>query len=281
MSKSGGRSEYVRAQLAENVDLGGGNFVLRFRDCEFLKSARAGQFVMLRAEDWGSDPLLPRAFSLLSVSPDGVADILIKAAGKASAMLQQALPGARFGLLGPLGNGFSDPSGSRPTWLVAGGVGLAPLLMVANRAMTLGYADQLTMFYGGRTQHDLVLADEIKSTGVRIVHATEDGSVGHRGFVTLPLIHRLQEGAKPHLPSEQPVIFACGPDPMLFAVAKIAKARSLECYLSLEGEMACGIGACLVCAVPCNGPKPYQYACVSGPVFSLDVLRGYGESEVL
>ncbi len=268
---------YRRCELAENVELGGGNYILRFGGCDFLRAATPGQFVMLRALDWGTDPLLPRAFSLLSVSADGVADILVKAAGKASRLLERVLPGSAFGILGPLGHGFEDPAAGREQWLIAGGVGFAPLYMVALRANELGRQADTTMFYGGRGAIDLVCLDRLDATGVRCVFATEDGSRGTRGYVTEPLNAALdaRDGA-----ARPPVLLACGPDPMLEAVASLAHRRKLECFLSLEGEMACGIGACLVCAVPCRGEKPYQYACVQGPVFDLAELQGrYAEAE--
>jgi dihydroorotate dehydrogenase electron transfer subunit len=274
-----GSSQYRLATLAENLVLSGDSFVLRFEGCDFLARARPGQFVMLRGEDWGSDPILPRAFSLLEVTPGGRAEILAKAAGKASGLLQRALPGARFSLLGPLGNGFADPTGDRDQWLVAGGVGLAPLYMLARRAAAFGVAHRMTMFYGGRTADDLVLLERVAATGAELMLATENGSRGQRGFVTAAL-----EAALDRRPvaSDSPLLVACGPDSMLEAVAHIARTRRLDCLLSLEGEMACGIGACLACAVPCRGSRPFRYGCVDGPVFDLaDLAEHYGDASRL
>ncbi len=261
--------EYVQARLAENIVLADHTFVLRFSGCEFLADTLPGQFVMLRGDDWGTDPLLPRAFSLLAVGPNGVADILVKTSGKASAILETALPGASFSFLGPLGKAFPQPSAQRRDWLIAGGVGLAPLYMQALRAAELGVSRQLTMFYGGRSATDLVMLDEIAATGAELVLATEDGSRGTEGYVTNAVDAALEADAQ----QAPPTLLACGPDPMLEAVAKLAHRRDLSCYLSLEGEMACGIGACLACAVSCVG-RPFRYACVDGPVFSLSELAG-------
>jgi dihydroorotate dehydrogenase electron transfer subunit len=261
--------EYVKATLAENIVLADHTFVLRFSGCDFLADTLPGQFVMLRGDDWGTDPLLPRAFSLLAVKPGGQVDMLIKTSGKASAILETALPGASFSILGPLGNSFREPSADRREWLIAGGVGLAPLYMHALRAAELGVSSQLTMFYGGRTAADLVMLDDIAATGVELVLATEDGSRGTKGYVTNAVEGALDKSSAASVPT----LLACGPDPMLEAVAKLAHRRKLECYLSLEGEMACGIGACLACAVPCVG-RPYRYACVDGPVLPLSELAG-------
>jgi dihydroorotate dehydrogenase electron transfer subunit len=271
--------EYVVVPLADRVSLGGGNFLLVFEGCDFLARTRPGQFVMLRARAWLTDPLLPRAFSLCEVRPGGPrgtgADILIKAAGKASRLLEQSLPGAEFSLLGPLGTAFPEPSPERADWLVAGGVGLAPLYMQARRAQELGLAGQVTLFYGGRGAADLVLLDRIAATGCELVLATEDGARGARGRVTDALERALSSrpaGAAP------PTLMACGPDPMLVAVARIAHRRRVPCHLCLEGEMACGVGVCLACAVPCRG-RPFRYTCVDGPVLPLEELAGpYAEA---
>jgi dihydroorotate dehydrogenase electron transfer subunit len=265
----------VVGTLAQNRVLGPHTFVLRLTGCEALAGCLPGQFVMLRG-DWGTDPLLPRAFSLLAVDGGaGTADILVKTAGKATARLEVALPGATFQLLGPLGTSFRPPSIDRPEWLVAGGVGLAPLLMHAARAAEVGAAAALTMFYGGRTAADLVLLDDIAATGCEIVLATEDGSRGRRGYVTDAVneaLTALRDGA-PAQPATLPTLLACGPEGMLAAAARIAHAHDAPAYLSLEGEMACGIGACLACAVPCTS-APYRYTCVHGPVFDLSELAG-------
>jgi len=263
--------DYVVVPLADRIVLGPGSFLLVFENTGFLDGTRPGQFVMLRARAWGSDPLLPRAFSLCEVrrgGPRGTeADILVKATGKASRLLEHALPGAELSLLGPLGTSFPEPSPDRVDWLVAGGVGLAPLYMHALRAQELGLAGQVTLFYGGRSAADLVLLDRIAATGCELVLATEDGTRGARGRVTDALERALSARAAP------PTLLACGPDPMLLAVARIAHGSRAPCHLSLEGEMACGVGVCLACAVPCRG-RPFRYTCADGPVLSLDELAG-------
>ena len=257
---------YFAAELLENRHIAPHTYVLRLGGCESLAGTLPGQFVMLRG-DWGSDPLLPRAFSLLAVHGDGVVDILGKAVGKATRLLEHALPGATLDVLGPLGTSFPAPSADRDDWLVAGGVGLAPLLMHAERAHAGGHASRITMFYGGRSEQDLVLLDDIAATGCEIVLATEDGSRGHRGYVTAAV--DVAFAAAPRAPT----LLACGPDPMLHATARLAHARGVGAYLSLEGEMACGIGACLACAVPCVS-RPFRYTCKDGPVLRLDELAG-------
>ena len=263
--------DYVLVPLAATIPLAPGTFVLRFAGCEFLNGTLPGQFVMLRGADWGTDPLLPRAFSLLDVRPEaGEVDLLIKASGKASRLLERALPGARFSLLGPLGTSFPAPAADREDWLVAGGVGLAPLYMHARRAQAADLARRVTLFYGGRSASDLVMLDDIARTGCEVVLATDDGSRGMRGRVTEAVSRAL--AARP-AGAALPSLMACGPDPMLVATARLARETSAPCWLSLEGEMACGIGICLACAVPCVG-RPFRYTCVDGPVLPLAELAG-------
>ncbi len=227
---------------------------------------------MLRADSWRTDPLLPRAFSLLQVFPNGEVEILVKGTGKAAQLLKRAQVGETFSVLGPLGSRFPKPLRTREDWLVAGGVGLAPLLMQAISAKALGCASKITMYYGGRSKHDLVLQERIRATGVRLVCATEDGSEGSTGFVTEAMTAHLSEMSS-KTKRARPTLLVCGPDPMLEAVSKLAYRHDLDAYLSLEGEMACGIGACLVCAVPCK-TRPFRYACADGPVFPLAELAG-------
>jgi dihydroorotate dehydrogenase electron transfer subunit len=250
---------YVTATLVDNRHLGRGSYVLRLSRCEALAEAQPGQFVMLRGE-WGRDPLLPRAFSILRVRPGGECEILAKAVGRGTRLLQLAASGAPLFVLGPLGQRFPAPDPARTDLLVAGGVGLAPLLWHAEAAQAAG-VQKVELFYGARTSEDLVLLDEIERAGVRLHLATEDGSRGLHGRVTAALEQRLHEGARG-------TIMTCGPNPMMRAVVSIAKNHGNPCFISVEGEMACGIGACLGCALPLrDGTKPFAYACTDGPVF--------------
>jgi dihydroorotate dehydrogenase electron transfer subunit len=255
---------YFDARIIENRALGNGYFVLRLGGCESLASSRPGQFMMLRG-DWGRDPLLPRPISLLSVTPGGRADLLGRAIGRGTRLLERAAPGTRLSVLGPLGNGFPSSEAGTTDLLVAGGVGLPPLFMQAEQAGRRGLADCCEMLYGGRTSHDLVLLAEMRSIGLAAHLSTEDGSVGRRGRVTATLEARIEyhraRAATPRLR-----IMACGPREMLWAVARMAQSHHIECYLSVEEQMACGIGVCLGCAVPATS-RPFRYACNDGPVF--------------
>jgi dihydroorotate dehydrogenase electron transfer subunit len=241
------------ARVVENRSLGRGGFVLVLDGCAGLSSARPGQFIMLRGA-WGRDPLLPRAFSILRTLDGDRCELLIKTVGRGTRLLEAAEPGARMSVLGPLGRPFPAPAAGQI--LVAGGVGLAPLLWHAQLAQAAGVPT--LMCYGARSAVDLVLLDQIPG---ELVITTEDGSFqgGLHGRVTVA-VEKAQGST----------ILTCGPNPMMKAVAEIARARGLACVVSVEGEMACGIGACLGCALPTvssEDGRPFHYACVDGPVF--------------
>jgi dihydroorotate dehydrogenase electron transfer subunit len=183
---------------------------------------------------------------------------------------------------GVLGQGFPPPVAPRRDLLVAGGVGLAPLLFWAERHAAGG---RVELFYGARSARELVLVDQIERSGAALHLATEDGSRGVRGYVTAALEARLDElSGGSELPCAEgermprqaaqspPHLHACGPNAMLEAVRAIAARRRLGCHVSLEGEMACGIGACLGCAVAAHS-RPYRYVCKDGPVLDAEDLR--------
>jgi len=177
--------------------------------------------------------------------------------GRGTRLLELSEPGARLQVLGPLGRPFPAPSPDRQDILVAGGVGLAPLLWHAEVAQAAGIST--VMCYGARSAADLVLLEQIPS---ELLITTEDGSRGLSGRVTLAL----EKAAAPGT-----TILTCGPNPMMKAVVEIARQKGLTCFVSVEGEMACGIGACLGCALPTvNGERPFNYACVDGPVFDAE-----------
>jgi len=267
---------YFDARVIENRSLGGGYFVFRLGGCEPLAESRPGQFVMLRG-DWGRDPLLPRPLSLLSVAHEGRADLLAKVVGKGTALMERSPPGSRVSVLGPLGNSFPVPSSEVTDLLVAGGVGLPPLFMQAETAARMGLAGASEMLYGGRTSRDLVLLGEIRAMGIPLHLATEDGSLGRRGRVTDELEARL-EYWRVAASGRRLRIMACGPRAMLWAVGRIAQSCDVECYLSLEEQMACGIGVCLGCAVAAR-TRPYRYVCKDGPVFPACEVMAHAPAE--
>jgi dihydroorotate dehydrogenase electron transfer subunit len=257
---------FLPARVVENIEVAPGYSLLRVDGCQGLRGARPGQFAMLRGE-WGRDPILPRAFSILAV--DGAeARFLVRHVGRGSRLLGQARRGERMTVLGPLGNSFPAPASGAHDLLVAGGCGLPPLQMAALEADRT----DAEVLLGARSSADLVgvLVDQLRRRGVPLHLATEDGSTGRRGLVTDLLEERL--AARSGEPGAR--IMACGPTPMLRAVRDVARRHDVTCFLSLEAEMACGLGACLGCAVERRDrtQSTYVHVCADGPVFDAEEI---------
>lgn len=226
--------------------------------------ASPGQFGMLACGD-GLDPLLRRPFSLASVRPaaaGSVVELLVKVVGKGTALLRRLPVGAELKLLAPLGNTFTLEAAA-PLALVAGGIGLPPVLFAAERLAAAG--TRFDLFVGAATAAEVLLrgrcAAPTRAVGGELVVTTDDGSAGEPGFVTGALGRRLAAGRR------YARALACGPTPMLAALTALAAEAGLECELSLEEPMACGVGVCLSCVVEladgCRVPT-----CKEGPVFS-------------
>jgi dihydroorotate dehydrogenase electron transfer subunit len=223
-------------------------------------TGKPGQFVMVRG-DWGTDPILPRAFSLVEVGEKGA--ILVREVGKGTKRLKEMRPGDKLGVLGPGGQGFSLPGAGRRPVLVAGGVGVAPLIFLAEQLASEGVRP--IFIYGARSSRDLPLRSRAEQLG-DFYATTEDGSSSEKGIVTGPL-QRILGG------SEKVQLFSCGPEPMLKAVARLANRADVPCELALESPMACGMGTCKGCAVP-GADGNYRYVCCDGPVFDSAEIYG-------
>lgn len=254
----------IWAEVKENRRVGEGVYRLRLNAPGVAAAARPGQFIMLRVAH-GNDPLLARPFSIHGVSGDDLL-VLYKVVGRGTRILSQVKPGQKtLFLWGPLGTGF-DLNVERPV-LVAGGMGIAPIAFAAAQAQAAGKNPLL--LYGGPSQAymlwDALVADaDYLTSDVDWKAATEDGSLGRAGLVTELLDETL---AAPGLACDS--VLACGPMPMLKAVARICAARGVPCQVSLEAPMACGLGACLGCAIPAASGG-YLRACQEGPVMDAD-----------
>jgi dihydroorotate dehydrogenase electron transfer subunit len=174
--------------------------------------------------------------------------------------MARIMPGSPLSLLGPLGNGWPAPR-SEHAILLGGGIGVAPLVMAASEYADAGVDVQFLL--GAASASDLLALDEIRATGARLAIATDDGTAGHHGFVT-----SLLPAAMSAAPAGKTVVLACGPGPMLRAVQRACGDAALECFVSLEQRMGCGVGACLGCAVKAQAPgSQYKKVCTDGPVF--------------
>ncbi|MBI5016570.1 MAG: dihydroorotate dehydrogenase electron transfer subunit [Deltaproteobacteria bacterium] len=248
-----------RAWVVQREPLGGEYFRLRLRPARPF-AAEPGQFVMVKTAD-GIDPLLRRPFSIhrMLAGSSGEFEVLFRAVGAGTRLLARTHVGDRLDVLAPLGRGFRL-GGARPL-LVGGGVGVAPLLFLAEAFLAQEVRPRLLL--GGRRDRDILCHDDFGCLAVPCALATEDGSLGEPGLVTRLLERELSAHA------EDAAVYACGPTPMLAAVARLCRRRSVPCQVSLEAHMACGVGACLGCVVA-GTRTAYLRVCKEGPVLDAE-----------
>lgn len=229
--------------------------------------------------------LLRRPFSFADVTCEGdktLVDVLYCVVGPASLRMTTLSTGDSVSVIGPLGTGFCVPEGKKKTLLVAGGMGAGPLQHLA-KVLTADHPDiEVLAFAGARTARDLPFQarlDEISQQlgfslrefaqyGIESLVATDDGSAGYHGLVSDCLTEWLGQAT---FAGNDMIIYSCGPEAMLAKVADIALKNNIDCQVSMERMMACGIGVCQSCAVECKADRPgktvYKLCCKDGPVF--------------
>src|SRR5262249_15344199 len=236
--------------IAANYPLARNTYLLRLDTPDLARAIRPGQFVMLRVPD-SNDPLLGRPFALydttLDESGEPVAvDIVYLVVGKMTGLLATLRPGARVQVWGPLGNGFADLAGVDHVALVAGGIGQTAFLAYLRELLgQRGYGgraarrtvQRVSLYYGVRTSDLAAGVVDFRTAGAEVHLASDDGSLGFRGFVTQLL--------EQHPPPQH--LVGCGPEPMMKALALLARRWGVPCHLSLETPMACGVGICFSC----------------------------------
>lgn len=243
-----------RVSVVRNERVTAGVGLIALRAPRIAATVQPGQFVHLRIAR-GADFLLRRPFSVHRVSGDTL-EVLYQVLGRGTAALAEREPDDVMDAIGPLGHGWTVPEGVAHALLVAGGLGAAPLGMLAERLAERGIA--VSVAQGAPTAQRLVARDLFDRVARRCEVATDDGSAGEHGFVTA-VSDRLMREARPD------IVYVCGPEAMERAVAAQAATADIACQVSLERLMACGIGACLSCVVTTvHGRKR---ACVDGPVF--------------
>jgi dihydroorotate dehydrogenase electron transfer subunit len=229
---------------------------------EIAARSRPGQFVNVAVDSRGS--LLRRPFSIHrggDTPSGGAIEIVFDPHGPGTGWLGTRVAGDPVDIVGPLGQPFAVPAEPAMTLLVGGGYGVAPLFYLAEQLLTDGH--QVDMIVGAATGARLFDPDEAERCAERVVVTTDDGSVGSRGVVTDPL---------PDLVAERgtQLVYACGPMPMLRAVALRCAELEVRCQVAVEEHMACGVGVCWTCVVPVRDPADgaaMRRACVDGPVF--------------
>ena len=230
--------------------------LLWLRAPEIARSALPGQFLMV-ATGYGQDPLLRRPFSLHRVDQEGKLALLFNVVGRGTAWLAGLKRGDKLDLLGPLGNSFRLQAKSVNLLLIGGGMGIAPLVMLADQAIKEDR--EVTLLLGARGAEGLY-PSQLLPPEVELVISTDDGSVGRKGLVT-DLVPEYLDWADQ--------IFACGPSPMYQALAGVLRRRPTrkQAQVSLEAHMACGFGVCYGCALETH--RGMRLVCKDGPIFNL------------
>ena len=217
--------------------------------------AKPGQFAMVKCE---GGAFLRRPLSIHRVNETGTEiAFLFAAVGKGTDWLSASKPGDILDILGPLGNGFDLQASSREILLLAGGLGLAPLVFLAERALGKGVRVNLAYGTASEQRYDKLLLPE----GIRLVEFTDDGTCGRRGLVT---------ECVPDFIESVDQMFVCGPLPMYSAVAKQQNLKGKDIQVSLETRMSCGLGVCYACSI--KTVYGQRQVCHDGPVFRLDEI---------
>ncbi len=223
--------------------------------------------------DSSLDPLLKRPLSIHRWL-GGDIQLLYRVIGKGTKILSMKKRGHALDIIGPLGNGFPTGRKKGTIILVAGGLGIAPIFALADSLVNAkktkapspeGRAQNVLLFYGARTKEEVLCAGELASIGIDPVLSTDDGSSGKKGTIVRVLERYV---SRPAVNVTDLLLFACGPEPMLHALSRVAKKHSLRGYVALEEKMACGLGTCLGCVVMTT--KGYKRVCKEGPVFPIE-----------
>lgn len=235
------------------------HWLMRLRSSSALPEMHPGQFVQVHIDD-SPTTYLRRPISINMVDYERNEILLLVAAiGEGTRHLVRKKPGEKVNCLLPLGNSFTMPrSTNERVLLVGGGVGIAPMLFLGKRLVELGVRP--TFLLGARTADELLEKDMFNELG-DLYLTTEDGSEGEKGYVTNHSILKEKQFDR---------IATCGPKPMMMSVARYAKQNDIECEVSLENDMACGLGACLCCVE--DTTDGHICVCTEGPVLNIKKL---------
>lgn len=274
----------IKARILSNAQVAFDYSHMSLEAPSIAEAAEPGQFIQIRCNDTLS-PLLRRPFSIHKVSSQlstlnsqqdaKVVEILYKVVGKGTELLSKKKKEEKLDIIGPLGNGFSAPNSQVQTViLIGGGIGVAPLLFLAERLTQIKNSPpHMYVIIGAKTKESVLCEEEFKTlrlnpnlhpggaSKVEVRIATEDGSLGFKGTATALLCDLLST-----INYQLSTIYASGPKPMLKEIARICQKEGIPCYLSLEEIIACGFGACLGCTV--NTKEGYKLVCKDGPVFN-------------
>jgi dihydroorotate dehydrogenase electron transfer subunit len=253
-------------EIVSNREVATGTFLMVLRSPEMASAAKPGQFVMIRVRP-GVDPLLRRPFSVCGLQGDDLFLVLYRVVGRGTAIMAETKVGARLSVLGPLGMGFQGPNSDQLPLLVGGGIGIAPLIFLAQAIKSR----PMQVMTGFSSASEIVAVEQVIGLPVSVTIATDDGTAGFEGPITEPFdaYLRKEKGGKDSIS-----VFTCGPEPMLKKVAGLALDQGIPCQASLEAAMACGLGVCQGCAVKASPEekRSYHHVCTHGPVFQAQAI---------
>lgn len=221
---------------------------------------RCGQFYLLQSGD-SYDPLLKRPLSVFNFDESSL-QFLFRIKGKGTSYLSKLKPGNIISLIGPLGNGYPEPEDD--FIVIAGGIGIASVM-----TLLLKFGKRAILFYGARNSNELLMLHTACSMAKSYFISTDDGSFGHKGLITKLFFDFI---ASKNNPNKLPV-YSCGSVPMFKTLKQIIDKNNINCYISVEEYMACGVGACLGCVIKLKSDSEdgfnYKRVCKEGPVFNL------------
>lgn len=228
---------------------------------ELIAEVRPGQFVHIRTDDQGLQPFFRRPFSVYRAQK--YVEIFYDVVGPGTRLLSLKKKGDLVDVLGPLGTPFKmPPERTKQVLLIAGGIGIAPMLILSDVLKKKKY--ELVLLFGGRDRGHVYPMQEFKDNGVKVHIATDDGSVGLKGRVSV-----LFDKIGPD--HEHTFIYTCGPNPMMKAVQAFAAKQGIAGQAACEEIMACALGACLGCSIETK--HGFKTVCYDGPVFDLDEVK--------
>ncbi|MBK8883727.1 MAG: dihydroorotate dehydrogenase electron transfer subunit [Bacteroidales bacterium] len=246
-------------KIVDNKRLTEDLFILELEGNDSISEFKPGQFVQVRVDE-SPGTFLRRPISIHDVDyKRNTFKLLIQTAGQGTIKLSELSAGDSLNLIYPLGNSFSDPGQGERILLVGGGVGIAPLLFMGKHLLSIGYRPDWLL--GFRSRERTIDLEDYRQIG-NVFLTTEDGSAGEKGYVTN---HSVLEEKR------YDRVYCCGPDPMMKAVASYCSRKGINCEVSLENLMACGIGICLCCIV--TTVKGNICTCTDGPVFNITELK--------
>ena len=286
-------------QVIGQIEVGPGVIRTVLLGPEIARQARAGQFVNVQVART-TDPLLRRPFSVHAVYPkEGLFSLLYVLVGRGTALLREMQIGENLSVVGPLGRAFDlGESPDDEHVIVAGGCGAAPLHFLCDEICRKFGCEKVTALTGGRGKESVLCEAEFRAHGVEVGVSTDDGSYGYQGFVTELLAQHLAPSPRPSPPGEGALhptsnsrlstpdyrpstrVYSCGPHAMMKEVARISREAGVSsCQVSLENNMACGIGVCMGCVQKIRGGQVgdtsggdwhYERVCADGPVFNAE-----------